>query len=266
MNRAAAVFALVGSLFAVACAAPAEDDVNASVETDVTDPALKELPPIIQLPPSGGSSGGTSGGGTCQSGNNQCFGAIGMNCDGVLPNHIPVPQVEGLFHAGCLDGWCFVNAGSWAHDECCFTTPTGRWCGGPLSANNAGCVVSWDRAVHRVSHGLNWRRRVDMCRVDTDGLVNFAEYCAPNGTIVASNDANRCCSGLSRPYNAATDSHIAEAQGTVFDGTFTPVVCAAPPSAPPKVKTCLSNAQCAADEICIDPSNVSGTQKYCLKM
>lgn len=220
--------------------------------------------------PSGSGGGGSSTSGTtCSSGVNQCFGAIGINCDGAMPNDVPLPQVEGAFHAGCLDGWCWVNAGSWAHDECCFSTPTGRWCGGPLSAGNAGCVASWDRAVHRVSHGLNWKRRVDMCRVDSDGIVDFAEYCAPSGTIVASTDASRCCSKATRSYSAATDAAQAAAQGVSFDGSFARVVCTAPPpspTAPKPVKTCFTNAQCAADEICMDPSSVSGTQKYCIKI
>lgn len=230
-------------------------------------------PPLQPAPadPPGGGGGSGSVSSPCPSGPNQCLGAIAINCDGVVPNSWPAPQVEGVVHAGCFAGWCWINAGSWAHDQCCVTTPGGRWCGGPLSAFISGCVASWDRAIHRLQHGLNWSRRVDMCRVDNDGIVNFSEYCAPNGTVLAQGDQNRCCSGLSREYSAATDAAQANAQGVTFDASFTPVVCRAPPAKPPAKpstgpKLCSTQAQCASDEICIAPSSSTGGQKRCLKL
>lgn len=207
---------------------------------------------------------------TCWDGPNQCFGAVAINCTGLIPNDWIV-QPEEWMHGGCLDGWCWINAGSWAHDQCCFTTPGGRWCGGPLSALNLGCVASWNRAVHRVEHGLNWRRYVNMCRVNTNGIVNFAEYCAPGGTIIANGDQNRCCSGMARAYSPSVDSQVAEIQHVYVDASFTPMVCKSPPPPPPPgssghpAKQCTSNSQCAADERCERP-NSSATKKYCIKV
>jgi hypothetical protein len=247
MNKTIFAVAL-GSLLSAACAVnpdgASDDERTPAEETDTVSSVSSAL--------------------TCNSGPNQCFGAIGINCDGAVPNAWNVPQVDGVVHAGCLDGWCWINAGSWSHDQCCVTTPSGRWCGGPLSAFNSGCVTSWDRALHRVQHGLNWKRRVDMCRIDNDGIVNFSEYCAPNGTVLAQGDENRCCSGLSRAYSAATDAAQAGAQGVSFDGSFTPVVCKAPTTTTSTgAKACFSQDQCAADEICIAPTGT--TTKYCMK-
>jgi Cys-rich repeat protein len=100
-------------------------------------------------------------------------------------------------------------------------------------------------------HGLNWTRRLDRCRHDTDGLVNFDVTCANNGAIVASEDASKCCSRRTRAYNAQTDGAMADLQGVIFDGSFTPVVCEA---APPVGQRCTSNAQCPAGKQCLAAS------------
>jgi hypothetical protein len=235
--------AVVSSLFFAACAAPTEE-VTAAVDADATGTRVFTVP--TKLPADDGTGGGGStSGSTCGAQENQCFGAVGSRCTGA-PADWPVPDEPAFWHVGCTaDGWCWVNAGSWQHDECCFDNPDGRWCNGPVSEWATTCSASWERANHRLEHGLDWKRRVDRCRIDDDGAVDFAEYCAPNGTILASNDANRCCSGLSRAYDASLDSMKAQTQGVRFDGSFIPVVCKAPPA---------------------PAGSVTGTQKYCIKM
>src|SRR5262249_21190639 len=61
------------------------------------------------------------------------------------------------------------------------------------------------RGLPGVVHGLNWHRHVDRCRVDDDGIVDFAEYCAPAGTIVASTDRLKCCGRRTRAFRLERD-------------------------------------------------------------
>jgi hypothetical protein len=247
------------------------DEITSIVASDDVAPAAIQLPPTVCTSKYGcgaPTGGGGSGGGTCSSGNNQCFGALGANCEGIPDGWGVPPIVDEAVRAGCLGGWCWINAGSWNHDQCCFANPNGQWCAGPASSFASGCNASWDQAHHRLDHGLNWRRRIDTCRVDTDGVVDFAEYCAPAGTIVASTDAARCCSGATRAFNATTDASTAEAQRVVFDGSFVARVCTAPPPppsapAPPAPKPCFNHSQCTATQICASAG--SSTQKYCLE-
>ncbi|MEY4512031.1 MAG: hypothetical protein RLZZ450_4153 [Pseudomonadota bacterium] len=225
---------------------------------------------------------------------NNCFGAIGVQCGGApepsaWTSSSSLPLTEAfdllpdnldytLLALGCSGSSCWVNAGSWMHDECCAANPTGRWCGGPASASNARCEVSWDRAVTRTLSGLNWRRVVDRCAPFT-AAVNFSAYCAPAGTIVASGDTNRCCSGSSRPLElvpgqsrALDDYHRVLAQGVQLELTtlfgLDLVVCGTPapsapaPRRPTSPRTCTTEAQCAADENCVQSS--SGP-RYCAK-
>jgi hypothetical protein len=126
---------------------------------------------------------------------------------------------------GCRGNHCWTNAGSWEHDECCEHHPLGHWCAGVASIASTACKSSWDRAVHRVTHGLGWRREVDRCRVDDDGEVDFEEYCAPRGVVVAAEDASACCSGRARSFNIFRDFIRLARQGVLLDDSFTPVVC-----------------------------------------
>jgi hypothetical protein len=250
-----------------------------------------------QPDPSNGSTPVSSGGGgACFPDPQQCLGVVGLACDGVLSTEAEAALVaaagaispQGIFlagaslfetaYSGCApDGSCVINAGSWAHDECCFANPAGVFCGLEDAFASGTCGASWDRAVHRVVHGLNWRRKVNQCRVDDDGIVDFAEYCAPAGTIVASGDRQKCCGRRTRAYRTGRDLGKAIAQAVVFDGTFRPRVCvgnppATPPtgggsggtSTPPSVngKPCTQSSQCGAGAICAAPS--AGKPKVCL--
>jgi hypothetical protein len=284
----AAAMAL-GALLLVGCAVEPAEGVAPELEADGVEPGAISIPPLTTCTSKTGCGApiGTPIGPTtpiCESGVNQCFGAVGIDCDGAVPNGLPVPQDGLVAQAGCSAGVCWINAGSWVHDQCCFGNTTGRWCGGiATSLSTSSCVAEMDRAVHRVAHRLGWKRAVNMCRVDSDGVVNFSEYCAPGGTVVASTDANRCCAGGARPLAAtAADVSLVVSQGVVLDGTFTPFVCngtfgsTAIPGAgggggggttpAPSPKPCITNAQCAADEMCAAPSSDPGATKTCWKL
>ena len=143
-----------------------------------------------------------SGGGACFPDPHRCHGVVGLACDGPLSTEAEAmivlaagtvsPQAVVLgaasivetAYSGCApDGSCVINARIWEHDECCFDHPSGHFCGIEDAFASGSCSAAWDKAVHRVVHGLNWRGHVDRCRVDDDGIVDFAEYCAPVGTI-----------------------------------------------------------------------------------
>ena len=121
-----------------------------------------------------------------------------------------------------------------------------------------------------------------MCRVDGDGAVDFADYCAPGGTIVSSTDTNRCCSGGAHALGLfATDAVLVASQLPILDGSFTPMVCNGPrgsttipgsssggsisgSTTPPPPKKCLTNAQCDSDERCLAPAGFPNAQKTCV--
>ena len=123
-----------------------------------------------------------------------CFGALGAQCG----------QPQGLIPptALCANGGCFINGGSWDHDECCFRNPRGMACQlGPVDAvtgHDGHCVAAWDKALRLVSKGLNWRRNVDFSRGNTTGTVEFNLYCAPANTLLPPADGNKCCSRQTR--------------------------------------------------------------------
>jgi hypothetical protein len=127
-----------------------------------------------------------------------CFGALGAACG--------QPQTGIPGSALCASGHCFVNSGSWEHDECCFDHPHGMACqAGPLDAvtgNDGHCVASWNKAVRLAGKGLNWLRNVDFSRGNTTGTVEFTLYCAPANTLVPASDGAVCCSRDTRGLNA----------------------------------------------------------------
>ena len=292
MTKTNVLAVALGSLLLAACTAemPADGAApNVAVDGDGVDTAAFDLPPTICTAKNGcGAPVSTPIGPTapaCGSGTNQCFGAVGVNCDGVIPNWVPVPQDGLVAQAGCFGSTCWINAGSWVHDQCCFGNTAGRWCGGPLTALNTGsCVPEWDRAVHRVKHRLGWERTVDTCRVDGDGAVNFAEYCAPGGTILAATDVNRCCSGSAHLLGVmATDALLVAAQVPILDDSYTAMVCngsrgsttipgssggssssSGGTTTPPPPKKCFTNAQCDSDERCLAPAGFPNAQKTCV--
>ena len=128
-----------------------------------------------------------------------CFGALGAECG--------LPQFQIPTTALCASGRCFINGGSWAHDECCFAHPHGMACqAGPLDSitgHDGNCVAEWDKALRLVTKGLNWRRDVNFQTGNTTGTVVFNIYCAPANTLLPPVDVSRCCSRQSRALTAA---------------------------------------------------------------
>jgi hypothetical protein len=188
-------------------------------------------------------------------------------------------------YSGCApDGSCVVNAGSWDHDECCFAHPSGHFCGIENAFASGSCTTAWNKAVHRVVHGLNWRRHPDRCRVDDDGIVDFPTYCAPAGTIVASTDRAKCCGRRTRRFDGLRDGLQAVLQALIFDGSYTARVCVggAPGggvagggttssggstggTAPANGGTgavCTTSASCPASSVCI--STQAGQPRHCV--
>ncbi|MCM2309888.1 MAG: carboxypeptidase-like regulatory domain-containing protein [Steroidobacteraceae bacterium] len=148
---------------------------------------------------------------TVQLQNNQrCFGAIGAQC-GQIQGNLPATAL-------CASGTCFVNPGSWDHDECCFSHPRGMACqAGPIDAitgHDGNCVTSWDKAVRLATTGLNWSRRVDFARANGTGTVEFDLYCAPANALLPPADGAKCCSRQTRsltPAEAAVGVTLREA-------------------------------------------------------
>jgi hypothetical protein len=256
---------------------------------------------------SGGGSASSSGGGggsssgACAASPWQCFGVVGLACDGVLSTEAEAAIVAasgaiGLSaltfagsvleteYSGCApDGSCVVNAGSWDHDQCCFAHPSGHFCGIDHAFASGSCTNEWNEAVHRVVHGLNWRRRPDQCRVDDDGIVDFATYCAPAGAIVAKEDRAKCCGRRTRRFDLGRDWLQAASQALILDGTYTPRVCvggargggiagggggsssggtSTPHSTPGP--TCATDAACPTGSICI--STEPNGPKHCVQV
>jgi hypothetical protein len=147
-----------------------------------------------------------------------CFGAVGMFCGGI-PN-MPNGEIWG-----CAGSECVINAGSIKHDECCFSNQsTGTMCGVAIGTQ---CNEEWNKAIHRTIHRLSWKRRINTCEINNTGTVDLESYCAPNGTVVAQDDSQFCCSGTVRrlnPRNPA-DRMIILKQNVFLDGSFRPVVC-----------------------------------------
>lgn len=124
-----------------------------------------------------------------------CFGALGAQCGGAQHN-LPTTAL-------CAAGFCQINAGSWEHDECCFTNSNGMACKvGPvdyITGHNGKCVNEWNKALARLGAGLNWTRRVDFNRPNTTGRVEFSLYCAETGARVHQDDVRYCCSRQADP-------------------------------------------------------------------
>ena len=131
------------------------------------------------------------------SNNQKCFGALGAQC-GQGPAGIPLTAL-------CSNGACFVNPGSWAHDECCFRNPNGMACNkGPLDAltgHDGRCVAEWDKTLRLLQKGLNWKRTVDFNRMNGTGTVEFNLYCAPRNTLLPPIDGQKCCARATRALN-----------------------------------------------------------------
>lgn len=282
--------------------------------------ARMDMPPIVQNQDTfdqgkssgGGTAGGAGGSGarntdpSCGSDPGQCFGVVGMACDGTVPAQaataitgfasllgFPTEQLAVFLVGsaevattstffGCMaNGGCHINAGSWLHDECCAMTANGSWCSTQSlvvdPTSTVPCNAEWNLAMDRTARGLSWIRFVDQCRVDRDGLVDFAEYCAPGGTIVGQGDDRFCCSRRTRRFSAVRDAARVIAQHAItFAGPVR--VCTGPANPPAAAgasstsggsgstgsppRSCQTTADCRASEFCIAPS--SGGAKRCM--
>jgi hypothetical protein len=129
----------------------------------------------------------------------RCFGALGADCG----------QPQGLIPptALCSGGTCFVNGGSWDHDECCFRNKGGVACNLPHPDDGSGtCGPQFAKAILLAGKGLMWSRRVDFNERNPTGVVNHAEYCAPANTLLPPEDGAKCCSRATRPVDAGAEA------------------------------------------------------------
>lgn len=150
-----------------------------------------------------------------------CFGATGQQCGDKPGQTAFCAQLPG-----CGSGACLVSGGSWEHDTCCHAHPDGAGCHGAVaSGKEVFCVAEWAKARKRTtavlasvpslaSAGLSalgagcgnlrlpaaggWIRQVDFTKPNATGQVVFADYCASTGSLVHPEDAQYCCSRLSR--------------------------------------------------------------------
>jgi hypothetical protein len=264
---------LVGALALSGCRVDVADSDGTAVEAETNLELSVMKPPIGKCQPGDVGCDGIPDVPACAGSGERCFGAVGMGCSG---DGIGVVPSESFSQVGCQGNVCWVNAGSWLHDQCCAASPTGRWCHGPLSAFNAACTGVWDTATHRYNHNLGWKRTLDLCKSSSSGTVVFADYCAPGDTIVAQPDGIRCCGRMTRPFVASSDAALARNQGVRLDGSFVPVVCVGelpPPPPPPPVppvwrpetaRHCTSGSQCVSGEACVTYPNIVG--KICVPM
>lgn len=263
---------ILGASALSGCQVDVADADGAAVEAETNLDLSVMKPPIGKCQPGDVGCDGVPDVPACAGSGERCFGAVGMGCTG---DGVGVFPSESLWQVGCEGDSCWVNAGSWLHDQCCAADPGARWCRGPLSAFNDGCTSQWNTATHRYNHNLGWKRTLDRCESNSTGTVVFADYCAPAGTIVAQPDAIRCCGRATRPFNATADAALARNQGVRLDGSFVPVVCVGqlPPPPPPPVppvwrpetaRRCTSATQCASGEACVTYPNIVG--KICVPM
>ena len=126
----------------------------------------------------------------------RCFGALGAACG----------QPQGLIPptALCSGGTCFINGGSWDHDECCFHNKGGVACNLPHQDDGSGtCGLLFAKAIRLATKGLMWSRRIDFTERNPTGIVDHAKYCAPANSLLPPNDQAKCCSFATRDLNAA---------------------------------------------------------------
>ena len=136
-----------------------------------------------------------------------CFGGLGERC-GITKEGLNTP------YALCSNGVCWINTGSWIHDQCCWQFPNGYACrAGPTAAHDGHCVTEFSKAVNHLAIGYRWTRNVDFNQPNRTGTVVFAQYCAVNGTIVHRLDVTaHCCGRRGRPFDPLRDLTAAARQ------------------------------------------------------
>lgn len=120
----------------------------------------------------------------------QCFGAAGKGCTTSAAAGEPV-YCRPVLGSGEVE--CMVHAGSLEHDVCCFQHANGRGCSGGAE-DPRYCGYEWDKSRQRTSQGLYWTRRLRPQDVNRSGIVDFDQYCAPSGSVIAAGDDRYCCS------------------------------------------------------------------------
>jgi hypothetical protein len=132
----------------------------------------------------------------------RCYGALGNNC-GPADGLEVLGENLGICGNTPLGRVCQINAGSWAHDECCILHRRG----GPNSQQgscNHGpppryCLGDLAKAIIQAPNPLlTWTRKVDFSKAScTEGLsmrVNHADMCNPKGGTLLCSDRQYCCS------------------------------------------------------------------------
>ncbi len=126
----------------------------------------------------------------------RCYGANGNNCG----------AADGINFGFCVGNQCLINAGSWAHDECCIRH---RW-GGPASQQGSCspppfgsepryCQTEFAKAAtHLPNPQLTWKRTVNTSKRTCSDQVNMpvlhADMCNPRGGTLLCSDVKYCCS------------------------------------------------------------------------
>lgn len=136
----------------------------------------------------------------------RCYGAAGNNCGPA--DGMNFPANLGVCAMTPLGPTCQINAGSWAHDECCvrhrFGGPNSEQ--GSCTAVGMGpppylCQLELAKAVAQLPNPLlTWTRTdVDFSKKScTDGIempVTHADMCNPSGGTLLCSDVQYCCSG-----------------------------------------------------------------------
>ncbi len=160
---------------------PQRSAVPGSADTVITPaPIVIQNPPPTQNPPAFSP--------VTLRAPQHCFGALGAECGGAQFG-LPVTAL-------CSSGSCWIDGGSWRHDECCAAHAAGMACrNGPLdqlTGHDGNCVNEWNRALAGINYA--WRRQVDFNETNATGTVVFREYCALAGSRIHRDDVEFCCS------------------------------------------------------------------------
>lgn len=140
----------------------------------------------------------------------RCYGAAGNNCG--VADGMNFPANLGVCANTPLGPTCNINAGSWAHDECCVRYRTGGpntqqgSCTAPgLGAPPYYCQNLLAKAVaHLSAPALTWRRHdvsfnKSSCTSEIEMPITHADMCNPSGGTLLCTDTQYCCSRSGKP-------------------------------------------------------------------
>lgn len=163
-----------------------------------------------------------------------CFGGVGEGC-GKFQVNASFSWSYGLQFgidvrkSTCVPNGkghtCWVNSGSWTHDQCCVDNRDGVLCGG--NDTSAACGDEWDRAVRRTVSWFTWSDYFAPTPV-TNGVVDFQDHCAPAGQLIEKpeswpgdndygfDDRELCCSKKARNLHWWEAGPLYAAHGLLF--------------------------------------------------